>query len=526
MYYGQKKRGRGGVRGRSARSTLRKSEMTSKPIEINVGNGRKRKANISDDQFEFPSIPGWKPGKTQKLEGMDFVVHKPIFDIPDTPVMVEFELKDLERFWAMGFNTRFQVKYQFQKKAPEAGSAWVPCEVGDVKNVMVKFNHLDSCIKGIELYDDTRVIHYNDEGRYVAPYLNAFLYYIMDKEQKKLLMPQDNCSGYFTPSATGDPGWSFHADSEWVKKYGPMLFIGDKVLSHDYIPLDVPPFFQGNNYMEEYQKIFPTPRLDNFNVRILFNDHMDYIFHKATGKETTNYRVKFLEFNLVVERLRLGNNFHQTLMARKYWPYPGVTRIYRKETIPAGATIHQAKIQNIPMPEGIFIFNIPNTVVSGIYEFQKSTTGTVFEQHNIKSIVFKYGGKKFYFDEPNIGQITNDLMEKKVFFDYLFSPPFGKTMDPDLITLPKILNNWKDTPYPHVYVNFCNFGGKTRLIPVEEDGGYLNENRDMDLEITYNPTGAAANVTTIMYCFWTDNIITIDTSQKGPGVFSSPYITK
>ncbi len=56
------------------------------------------------------------------------------------------------------------------------------------------------------------------------------------------------------------------------------------------------------------------------------------------------------------------------------------------------------------------------------------------------------------------------LLEKfkmtKLFYDYMMAPPFGMTMDPDKINLANIKNGGVDTPYPHVYINFCNYGNK------------------------------------------------------------------
>jgi hypothetical protein len=47
----------------------------------------------------------------------------------------------------------------------------------------------------------------------------------------------------------------------------------------------------------------------------------------------------------------------------------------------------------------------------------------------------------------------------------MMAPLFGMTMDPDKINLANIKNGRAGTPYLHVYVNFCNYGNKSRIKP-------------------------------------------------------------
>jgi hypothetical protein len=62
------------------------------------------------------------------------------------------------------------------------------------------------------------------------------------------------------PSKVG--GWDMNEPtSEWRKDYGPKIFCGENI-SFDFVPMNVPPFFQSNNYLEEEAKIWPMPILD------------------------------------------------------------------------------------------------------------------------------------------------------------------------------------------------------------------------------------------------------------------------
>jgi hypothetical protein len=91
----------------------------------------------------------------------------------------------------------------------------------------------------------------------------------------------------------------------------------------------------------------------------------------------------------------------------------------------------------------------------------------VFANHNIQEVQFTFDGHSFLLDTISIGKIQNDNIEKKLFYDYIMAPPFGMTMDPDKITLANNKNGGAGTPYPHVYINFSNYGDKTRIQPSE-----------------------------------------------------------
>jgi hypothetical protein len=90
------------------------------------------------------------------------------------------------------------------------------------------------------------------------------------------------------------------------------------------------------------------------------------------------------------------------------------------------------------------------------YTYQGST-GNVFTKHHIKSIDIKYGDLQMFVTRPNLGMIQNDVIEAKLFTDYMTATPFGLNMDPARITVENIKNGWSTTPYPHVYMNLCNF---------------------------------------------------------------------
>jgi hypothetical protein len=119
---------------------------------------------------------------------------------------------------------------------------------------------------------------------------------------------------------------------------------------------------------------------------------------------------------------------------------------------------YKAKIQGVKFPEGIFIFAVPKAVVDGKYKYSSNIDGNVFAKLNIQEVQFTFGGHSFFLDTISIGKIQDDIIEKKLFYDYMMATPFGRTMDPDKINLANIKNGGADTPFPNVYINLGNYG--------------------------------------------------------------------
>jgi hypothetical protein len=266
--------------------------------------------------------------------------------------------------------------------------------------------------------------------------------------------------------------------------------------------LDIPPFFQGNNYLEETPKILPMPLMDKLCFRIYFKEDFSCIFKTQAGNDN-KYRFVFQDIYLVAEHLRLNPSLMNTLMTKKgVFPYRGVTRISKFEPIPEKSLSYKSKIQGVYFPEGMFIFAVPKKVISGDFSYQESD-GNVFSPHNIKELKFTFGGHSFFLDTISLGKINDDVIEKKQFFDYLMAPPFGMKMDPSKITIDDIQNGGKNSPYPHVYVNFCNYGNKSRILPISSDID-MKQERELEVKFTFNGKGSTPDVVYIIYYFYTD----------------------
>ena len=97
-------------------------------------------------------------------------------------------------------------------------------------------------------------------------------------------------------------------------------------------------------------------------------------------------------------------------------------------------------------------------------------------------------------------------------------------MDPKKITLDEIKNGAQNTPYPCAFINLCNFGDKSRIVPILSDGGIMSKDLDLQIKFEFQENGSEPDVAYIIYLYFTDVNLVLDTRTKGKAFFSSPYI--
>lgn len=489
----------------------------------------KRKADVLDEQFEVTPIDNWRQGQKQKVLGCDYVVHYPMNPLlEEQPKNVEFEIKEQDTVWGFGLNSRFIIKGKFQYQTPATRDLpegeWTGVPDTHKDTVIVAPNFIEKLIEGFDIFHGLNKINSSSEIPYVSNFVNTFKYATMDATQKQLLCPQTCHPGNGVPKKKGDNGWGWSANSEWLS-YAPSIFKGETPITFSYVPLDTPPFFQNSNYFApgETQKIVPFPILDRLLIRIKFTDQWSNIFKKKQNNNN-NYRFIITKITLVGEHLRLSKPFQTSVLNRKgLFPYEGLTKISKFENIPNATTQFRTRIQSVPLPEGIFVFCVKKEVLSGLEKFE-NYSGTIFEPHKIQKLAFMYDNESFFTKEPNLSMIEDDVIELKLYNDYLTSPPFNLNMDKTQLSLDKIKEGWKNSAYPHVYINLTNYGDKSRIIPYLNDGSILQKTADLDLLFTFQSGGSTADVSYIIYLYYTDNNLTLDTRQKNNPFFFSPYI--
>ena len=500
------------------------------------------KREAESDRFDYPGPVKWmNDGGKQRIVSNIFQRLEPSSRVDPVPTHIDFDLKDFFNFWYMGPNTYIEVKGQFQsctpqdntKEPPTPQTAWAGVAANDSANVVVEPNWFESLIKRIEVHHGGVAVYTSDEGASMSHLVNTYLYNYMNKDVKKKLCPQACHPGNGVPSKKG--AWDIGEDTEW-QHYSKSIFLGGT--SHvvfNWVPMHVFPFFQGKNYLENEPKLMPMPALKPMLVRFYLNDNPMSIFKKKANNKKL-YRFALSSFAICYEQVKLSTNAHRMLMSNKVLEYPGVTRLTKRVTINTGDMSSVTTIPNIPMPESIFVFAVPKEVPNGTFLYQNATTTDVFLAHNITGVKFAYGNQNFFELEPHIGMITKTPIENKLVTDLRDYPPFGLMFDEEKINFDAVKDGAKNTPYPHVYVNFCCDKDGSRLLPINEKGiqgsvlkNFVNAQKvktynPLDLTFTFEAPGAAANATYIVYMVYTDNYVVLDMPKTG-STFRSHYIT-
>jgi len=489
----------------------------------------KRPHSALEEQFEFPPVPKWRNGSSQKVIGSELVATEAsnIVGEPTAPKCMEFILRS-EDVMSFGPNSRFKVKGKFQVKRSATG-VWENCVPGDGENVVIVPNWWEMLIKDFEIWHGNTKIASSDEGRFVMQYLNTFRYHFMNSEQKKILCPEAVHPGNGVPSEVGK--WSFDISSEW-RKYANLLFAINKSVEFTRTPFDAQPFFQFCNYLQDnnVQKILPMPLLDKLLIRVNFIDNMSNIFLVKTfppQQETPEFRFQIQDFKIVTERLRLNKAFQASLLKTpKTWSYPGLSRFIQSELIPNDSTMYKCTIQKIAMPEGLVIFCLPKDVITGNYSYKNRANDLVFQKHNIEKLSFAYNNEVFYMTEPNLGTFRDPIIESKCFYDMLWNPPLGLKTNHSLITQDLVHDGFETTPYPMVYVNFTNFGSTSRTVPFLNNGSCLATDSDLEINFTFTTERSAKDVHYFICFYYTDTNLTLETKKKGEVNFTFPYMKK
>ncbi len=97
--------------------------------------------------------------------------------------------------------------------------------------------------------------------------------------------------------------------------------------------------------------------------------------------------------------------------------------------------------------------------------------------------------------------------------------PFGLDLDRDKLSL--ACHNGKTTPYPIAYINLCNLGDKTRIIPPENNGSIMLKKQDLDLLLTFGTGGSTTDVSYAMYIYWTTFNLVYDIAKNH---FFNPFL--
>ena len=482
-----------------------------------AGNGHNG-GSVSNIRLTHVDMPHWQLGTKQALQGSDYVKLEPTSKIEPLPTQVDFELPD-KKSLLFGNMSKFRIQGTFQKLTAEPAAVWANVKADEVSKVLLAPNWFEMLVKEVAVFHNHYKVASSSETRFIAPFLNAYLYQNMDPVTKKLLCPQASHPAYCGPNL--NEKWALTSKG-WTE-YAPAVF-RDGSFSFEYTPLFLFPFYQGSNFMSDADsvpRLLPMPNLGRIQIRFTFFDNQDHIFRNAAAN-TAKYRFQFSEFELILEEARLSAAFErQFLSSKKTINYPGVTRLQLVEPVPDANSTYRCKFQDILMPEALFVFCLDKTVASGTYKFSAGDSTNIFMDHNINTLDLSFDGKRFSIREPHFGNYRNDEMDSKQLFDHLAIPPFGIRQDANKLSFSAVKEGSKATAYPHVYIPLITGPERQRIVPALDDGSCMMKKADFDVSFKFNKDNSAVNAVYVIYACYTDVATIYDPKMN---YFFSPYL--
>ena len=474
-----------------------------------------------DSRFVYPAPPKWKSGQNQKLQGTELLT---ILPSTKSPTLYQFELTDMNSVLLFGPSTGFRVKCALQSKASEtaADATYAAIPLADYAKVQLMPNWFEHLVKSVDVFNGHVQVKCDDVPRHVDPWLNTYLYSMMEKETKRYLFPEANNPARCVPGTTG--GFPGTENSNW-HNYSKQV-LNKTTFDFRYVPTHVFPFFQQPDFGangSRYPAAIPMSGVEKLTISINLREDTGCVFKKlGTDDEVAAnksvYRVVITSIELIVEEARLQSAFEKSITRRTgNLLFPGVTRFGLATSIPANILSHRIELPKLDFPEGIFIFALSDKVVGGQFNYgtdKKNIADNIFMPLNISNIDLTFNGVPLFVKSPNPGHVRDNHIAIRNMIDHLETPPFGVPQDPDLINFELIRDCGKDSNFPHVYLNLCPSRNETRLVPIMEDGKIINHPVEIHLNFKFQTGGATPGATYFIYVFYTDVCMIMDLKNK------------
>ena len=461
-----------------------------------------------DSRFIYDEVPKWKQGQKQFLWGSEYITISPT---TKSPTLYEFELPTGSTL-LFGNLSGFYVRGAFQyKENGEDDSSYATVPTTDSANVALVPNWFEHLLKDPQLYHGNMPLNPHDVPRYSDAFLNAYLYAHMYPDTKKCVLPEAHSPGRNVGLASAD--FSLTETASVWQKYSATVF-GKNKFEFRYVPMHTFPFVQQPNFCTDGRPpaAVPLEVLQKMSIQLQFKENQSGIFMKKSGN-TKEYRFKIESISLVAEEARINPAMEKSYLNQKSpMYYSGLTKFAMAENINASVQQHKLRFQDIPLPEGLFIFALPKTALSGVITHTE-VSGQVFKEHNISELLLHFNNMPLSIKTPHIGDVGRRVIEIKQMMDHFEHPPFGVVQDPALITLERMLNGGRDTAFPHIYIPLCPSGKETRIVPVGGEGQVVNKNGDLDITLKFG-SGGAKDVTYLAYIFYTDVNMVLDLTTQ------------
>ena len=461
-----------------------------------------------DSRFQNSKEPTWtKNVKSQALQGVEILTIQPTTSSAE---VYEYDLPS-NSMLLFGPASGFLVKCLFEFKG--ADDVWAAVPAADATRLALQPNWFEHIIKDVGVFQNNTRLNCHDVPRSADPFINSYIYAHMHKETKKYLFPEPQNPGNGIGVTKADFALDV-ATSVW-RTHAAKVFSNARLVFR-YVPAFTFPFYQQANFSVDGKPpaVIPMPLVGKMTVSVYFKDSLNKIFMKPI-LNVNEYRLRIESMDLIVEEARCKASFEKHFLSgRKQFFYEGMTRIALAENIGATDLNHRCRFQGVAMPEGIFVCALPKRAVNGTFACALPKD-TVFELHNIKGLVVRYGNMPLAMKYPKYGDVRHHIMEIKSFLEHNENPPFGVLQDPSLVNFESIYEGGDTTSYPHVYMNLCPSGKETRIVPIGDEGGQVTAStQDLEIDIAFNEGGATANVTYMVYIFYSDVNMVFDMSTR------------
>jgi len=467
-----------------------------------------------NSQLVFPTYRNFRNAQRQHVHGYEYVEVEPS---TKTDQLYEFELSSANPL-AFGVATGFRVEGVFQCKGKEATDAWVNVPADDSKIVTLQQNWWDHYVKQVDVFYGNNPVNQDDMPPFINAYINAFMYAHMHKGIKKLLCMEECHPGRSVSVNHGNykaRGSTSTTTDDWTA-YSKTVFNKDSV-SFLYTPLHVFPFYQDVNYVYGENggfNVLPLQTMGKLQVRVFFREDSSILFNKVDTNEKT-YRFVLNKMTLLLKEVRLAPSVARSMASAKgTYLYRGLTKVAVTENVRGSDFTHRSTFPGIDMPEGIFIFCLDKTVLSGRAKFQDLSLDGTFKAHNIASCDVHFNGQHFYAKGPNFGHPGHFQIQRENFAKLVSRGPFGMLMDPDALTFERqgVHHDWS---FPCVWLDLTESSPHTRLQTVHSDVNYMtNKMGDLTVVMNFESPNGAVDALYVVVAYYTDTNLQLDMRTK------------
>lgn len=478
---------------------------------------------VGDDMFRHADPPNWRQTATKNpVQGYEYQVLEPTtktdrtysFDFPSTSTILFGQYT--------GFIVKCGVQARTKARGAQAAGEWGTVAADKYTEFRMMPNWFEHCIKSLQVFHNNTVVTPHNMPRFVMPYINGFLLAFMDGRNLICLGPEEYNPVRATPIKHSE--WDPEGSNNLWAGYASRI-LGKSSFTFRYLPLHTFPFYQGANFCDHDHgsghggapKALHMPSVGRMSVNIELKDSFEIFQPKSTSD--LEFQLKIASIQMSVQELRLANHFERGLASSKrLLHFEGVTMIGVTEPVSTTSYQHTFKFQDVVIPEGIFIFALPNTVMNGTVKYSGLTAQKIFSDHNIEGIEVFIEGQRLYIKQPNPTNMRHLLMEMKHLSDHSLAPPFGVHLDPTVVLFDHFRELGENTFYPHVYMPLClpeTGGPDSRIVPIGEESGFVRQRHSMDVVIKFlSNKGPANNVNYFCCLFFTDVNMTLDLKNK------------